>query len=253
MLQSSFLVSRLICHICKTTLVFVEFVPRLPLRESNGGARRSRGSPRYRRFINFGGIFGGGSGMSSRGLSSVVKELAQLTYTPRSSQTISTSTRRDESRNEVAIGGCKFESSVDFRLVFSFILLAASCQSCISHKNKNILVLAELLTYSDCQSAGEPLACGFGEYAAPRRSDERDVVLTALAATLLCEEAAASAFICGPVEYLADIIPRTSRTHSSHVDMLQFVSWFSSVSRVKLILVALILIVKTIRRTKIFH
>lgn len=84
--------------------------------------------------------------------------------------------------------------------------LSAVC----NYQSINIAVLAELLTFSDCRSADKPRACGFGEFAAPRRSNERDVVLTALATTLLCEEEAAAAFICGPVQYLADVIPRTA-------------------------------------------
>ncbi|KAI6232244.1 A2M domain-containing protein [Aphelenchoides besseyi] len=85
-------------------------------------------------------------------------------------------------------------------------------------------LLSELLTYSDCERAENPKACGFGEYGIPSSSEMRDVVLTSLATTLLCEKSASESLICGPVQFLADIIPKTSFIQSSFLDMLQFKS-----------------------------
>jgi hypothetical protein len=53
----------------------------------------------------------------------------------------------------------------------------------------------------------------------------RDIVLTSLATTLLCEKSASEQFICGPVQYLAEVIPQTSTAGSSLLEFLQFVSF----------------------------
>uniref|UniRef100_A0A183C719 A2M domain-containing protein n=1 Tax=Globodera pallida TaxID=36090 RepID=A0A183C719_GLOPA len=78
-------------------------------------------------------------------------------------------------------------------------------------------LLSELLTFSDCEHRHKD--CGFGEFGRPKEPTERNLVLTTLATSLLCEQRAAEEYvrfilsflthafclflICGPIAFLA--------------------------------------------------
>lgn len=151
-----------------------------------------RNSPRRRRQIS---TFGS--------LPDVIGDLSWLTFQPKSSINLQTNSEdlANNRDNEIAVGNRK--SPLPNVTIYSNVYL----------------VLSELLTYSDCRSAVEPKPCGFGEYGnfnldihrylsiknaiclgVPSSPEMRDIVLTSLATTLLCEKAAAEEFICGPVQ-----------------------------------------------------
>uniref|UniRef100_A0A915EU93 Uncharacterized protein n=1 Tax=Ditylenchus dipsaci TaxID=166011 RepID=A0A915EU93_9BILA len=73
-------------------------------------------------------------------------------------------------------------------------------------------LLSELLTFSDCSS--KDLECGFGEFGRPTSYDDRNVLLTTIATSLLCEQSVAEEYICGPLTFLADIATRLYRSEN---------------------------------------
>lgn len=83
-------------------------------------------------------------------------------------------------------------------------------------------MLSELLLYSDC--AANASACGFGEFGAPAAPAQRDPMLSLLATSLLCEQDAAEQYVCGPMNYFAEMAAKQplDPTHS-YVDSLRFV------------------------------
>ncbi|CAD5229619.1 unnamed protein product [Bursaphelenchus okinawaensis] len=118
----------------------------------------------------------------SYGLSSVIKELSQLTY------------QRPRGNNE----------DDDYNKVVGDLL-------------------SELLTYSDCTSTLNGQICGFGEYGAPASPPQRDPLLSILATSLLCEQNAADQFVCGPMEYFADLASSdTQRKPESYINTMSF-------------------------------
>uniref|UniRef100_A0A1I8BW26 A2M domain-containing protein n=1 Tax=Meloidogyne hapla TaxID=6305 RepID=A0A1I8BW26_MELHA len=64
-------------------------------------------------------------------------------------------------------------------------------------------LLSELLTFSDCH--GKKL-CAFGEFGKPNKPEERSLVLTSLATSLLCEQRTPDEYICAPIQYLAQSV-----------------------------------------------
>uniref|UniRef100_A0A914L391 Uncharacterized protein n=2 Tax=Meloidogyne TaxID=189290 RepID=A0A914L391_MELIC len=64
-------------------------------------------------------------------------------------------------------------------------------------------LLSELLTFSDCQ--GKKL-CAFGEFGKPNKPEERNLVLTSLATSLLCEQRTPDEYICAPIQFLAQSV-----------------------------------------------
>ncbi|KAK6759265.1 hypothetical protein RB195_021086 [Necator americanus] len=60
-------------------------------------------------------------------------------------------------------------------------------------------LISDMLRFSDCRNES---TCGYSEYMAPRKPEERSIALTAIATSLLCESSSDSHLICGGIRFL---------------------------------------------------
>ncbi|KAI1730516.1 alpha-2-macroglobulin family domain-containing protein [Ditylenchus destructor] len=156
-------------------LEFAKYLPTISAYLGNDPDRSALSSPmskyaRYKRRRRFQKSVSDNDVSSSYSLSNVIKELASVTYDLKVLKTAS----RVIPANEIE-----------------------------ARENEMGNLLSELLTFSDCHTQGKK--CGFGEFTQPANPDQRNILLTSIATSLLCEQSAAEEYVCGPLLFLAEV------------------------------------------------
>ncbi|CAI4233102.1 unnamed protein product [Auanema sp. JU1783] len=79
-------------------------------------------------------------------------------------------------------------------------------------------LISEMLLFSDCH-VGDSM-CGFSEYEEPTQESQRDPLLTAISASLICQGAINNEKACGPVKFIENLLLENRRLEDIDISHL---------------------------------